>query len=143
MKFTPTPLLFFNAANRKLALDARHLVTVTTTQDLRIVHNNGRSDSEVVAYNGQVIPLMNMTARITDCIPLHPILILLLKQRHVAIVVDQVDDVRVVPSSDIEVFPEREYDPQNLVHGIYKADFGEVLILDAERVFSPILGSKT
>lgn len=68
-----------------------------------------------------------------------PMLILRLQRFYVAVIVDEVKGIVKLPARAVEVMSETEIDPRNLIHGIFKAECGRVLVLDVERFFTPLL----
>jgi chemotaxis signal transduction protein len=123
-----------------MAIDARYVVQITTTESIH-AYRIGDRVHDTALYNGQPIPYMRFAESQHNETYNSPMLILLIKQRYVAFVVDAIIGSVSLPHEAIEIAQEKEYDPKNLIHGMYQGECGIVLILDIEQVFAPILSS--
>jgi chemotaxis signal transduction protein len=141
LHFGPLHLLHFRAGGHDMAIDARYMVQVTTTESIH-AHRIGDRIHNTALYNGQPIPFMKFGESLHNKTYHLPMLILLIKQRYVAFVVEEVKGDVTLSQEAVEVAQEKEYDPKNLIHGIYQTESGAVLILDIEQVFAPILNTK-
>ena len=135
----PVSLLRFCARQSELALDARHLRLVTTTAMTHVLKDDDISRGLIGWYEGKAIPVVDIGQPAGHGAQLRPMLILKLQRLDVAIIVDEVKGLVKLPAQAIKVLSETDIDPGNLIHGIFNAECGRVLVLDVERFFTLLL----
>lgn len=137
--FPSAPLLRFRARGNELALDARHVVFITTERKVQTFRDEGGVVGRVFAYNKHVIPVTMLGSDVTDGLGSRPMIILALHRRYVAIVVDKIGSEITITPPAIQIFDETDHDPQNLIHGKFQLNHEWIFVLDVERLFAPIL----
>jgi chemotaxis signal transduction protein len=142
MEFSPLTssvrLLRLNAGRHEMALDAQHLVSISTTEVIRFVENPGLDIQQVAMYDGKVLPVADIGQPAKPGTQ-RPMLILQLYRQLMALIVDEVEQIVTLPIQEIVIAKESEANGHNVIHGHYVCESGIIIVIDIERLFGPFL----